>query len=214
MLKIFQSSSAPRLNAFLLAPGNHLDPLEDVIGDQQGPENYTQFLLDHCNERPSDVLSILIKERRRNRMRTHIWMCNSMIRSGRRFFRTENLAQKLRGAAQKDEGIGFARRFYNLGRPNTRAGHGGEEANEGELEQWNPLLRNEIEARESVGICTSRAQVGDIVLLVSGVHVPLVVRPSAAYVHLVSPAIVIGAMTGEVWVTEGEEEDLQEYVIS
>ena len=52
---------------------------------------------------------------------------------------------------------------------------------------------------ESWGVCTNDVAVGDRVALVSGVPVPLVIRPYHHSAHLISPAILAGVMEGQAW---------------
>jgi hypothetical protein len=42
---------------------------------------------------------------------------------------------------------------------------------------------------------------------------PLVVRPHALTVRIVSPAVIMGAMRGQAWISGGNESELQRFII-
>jgi hypothetical protein len=54
-------------------------------------------------------------------------------------------------------------------------------------------------------------QVGDVIALISGMHVPMCLRPVATRYVLVGPAFVYGIMQGELW--SSEQGDLRELII-
>lgn len=78
-------------------------------------------------------------------------------------------------------------------------------------------LRSEPSARagERVEFCSADAKVGDIVILISGLSVPMIVRRLAEphRLQLISPSTVVDVMQGAAWRTT-EEFQLKGFIIS
>ena len=123
----------------------------------------------------------------------HIWLCNSLARTNRLIFEASNLAVDASSKIPKSTLAQYL--ALNL---QTHEEH----------------AASRMTDLKIVGICTSNTAVGDKVLLLSGLQVPLVVRSSDSELLLVSPAVVecrkIGEVEGRV-VLEGE---LEEFVLS
>jgi hypothetical protein len=69
--------------------------------------------------------------------------------------------------------------------------------------------------KASVGTCYSSVEQGDDIYLIAGVPVPLILRRTedgTAY-HIISPAVIAGAMAGGHWDSRWKEEDLEELCI-
>jgi hypothetical protein len=66
----------------------------------------------------------------------------------------------------------------------------------------------------TIGTCSADVQVGDKVLLVSGVSLPLITRiqPDSSH-RLISPCRLVGIMNGEYWNINWEGEDLEEFIV-
>ncbi|KAI1094975.1 heterokaryon incompatibility protein-domain-containing protein [Rostrohypoxylon terebratum] len=83
----------------------------------------------------------------------------------------------------------------------------------------NPLAENErllfetsIPGRTTVGSCPAKAQVGDLIALVSGVPLPLVLRREESSYRLIGFAEIDGLMEGELW-AKTTDEDLVDIVL-
>jgi hypothetical protein len=74
-------------------------------------------------------------------------------------------------------------------------------------------IRNDL-ITKTVCIGSTDVRVGDAVVLVSGVSSPLVIRRSGTSTTLVSPAIVKGAMDGEMWDPNWTKKELEDFILS
>ncbi|KAI1774057.1 heterokaryon incompatibility protein-domain-containing protein [Hypoxylon cercidicola] len=74
------------------------------------------------------------------------------------------------------------------------------------------LFQTSIPGRNTVGSCPKRARVGDLIVLASGVPLPLVLRPEGDSYLFIGFAEVDGLMKGEVW-GRFTDEDLDEIVL-
>lgn len=182
-------SVAPELHDLLRNRLNHPNLPDNIT--QSHMESYTRFLLSHHGENPSQTLALLTnagsaKTLYQDILRTHIAICNSMVGTGRRIFWTSNLLI----LSLFPYGHGKIVRYGNLARYDT------------------PLS-----GFESWGICTNDTTVGDRVLIISGLSIPLIIRQSQNCSQIISPAIVAGAMEGQAWERDdagGEAEVLDE----
>jgi hypothetical protein len=76
------------------------------------------------------------------------------------------------------------------------------------------LFLTSIPARQTVGNCPDRARVGDLIVLASGLSLPLVLLPEDDHYHFVGLAEVDGLMEGAVWRKLTSGQDLATIVIN
>jgi hypothetical protein len=77
---------------------------------------------------------------------------------------------------------------------------------------WKNIVTPRL-GRPYLGISKSGVEVGDELILIAGLHLPLVVRVEGDSRRLVSPAIVALMMEGEFWNPALEESELDEFKI-
>ena len=122
---------------------------------------------------------------------THIYMCNVLARNKRQIFITDKI-DPYRG---KDS------------RPGVYSFPWSNEASRKEfLEKM-----AERGSRPYAGISRFEVKIGDELILIAGLHLPLVVRVEGDSRRLVSPAIVAFMMEGEFWNSALEESGLDEF---
>ncbi|OQV07916.1 hypothetical protein CLAIMM_12270 [Cladophialophora immunda] len=168
---ILKERSAQILKDLLSDSWNHPDLPDDI-----GPLNqvaYWKFLRRNISKPAATMLQLLKKRKtgkvflsfhpgtvykRRHRtsnaeiFRTHIAICNSLVRTNRMFFSAVDI---------DDEG------------------------------EMGDMKKSSNKKHINWGVCLHRVQVGDDVILVRGLEVPIVVRRNAEYHHqLISPAVV------------------------
>jgi hypothetical protein len=131
----------------------------------------------------------------------HIWLCNSMARTNRRIFLAES------------------GKMLALDSPRTRR-HSLYGLLVKGIRQWlglTNLASPPMGRPDTVGICTREVRMGDRVVLLDGLSMPLIIRPfrpGSFSFRLVSPAIV------EIWAAIEDlksfsiEGDLEEFIIS
>jgi hypothetical protein len=66
----------------------------------------------------------------------------------------------------------------------------------------------------TIGCACDDIQVGDSVVLIAGVRVPLILRRDGASWRLISPANVLRMMEGKDWHQDWQEDDLVEIILS
>ena len=115
-------------------------------------------------------------------LEVHIWLCNSMARTDRRIFHATNLALSVSPKQSKSS----IAQDLALG-----------------LQTFKEYVASRAEDIKIVGICTAKARVGDTILLLSGLHVPLV-----------SLAILECRVMGDVDEPTILEGDLNEFILS
>ena len=187
---------APELRDLILNPLNHPD-FPDEIGITS-LYAYFDFLWDHREKEAVDILALLSSTRQVRRFNLfalgffntfaftelfhiHVSICNSMAQTGRKPFCTSDL-QIISTAYVWDKSSRLYR-YGNLTRPHAEPG-----------------------TFPSVGICTDKVRAGDLVVIISGLPMPLVVRRSPqGSERLVSPAVVVGAMEGQAWKADDEK---------
>jgi hypothetical protein len=110
-----------------------------------------------------------------------------------------------------------------LGNPNDSRRYLDQEIAVPNLYQWQPLMnplakhgrllfKTSIPGRMSAGTCPNESQVGDLIVLASGISLPLVLRKWEDGYRFIGLAEVDGMMKGELW-KDVMEEDLAELVI-
>jgi hypothetical protein len=173
---------APELRGLLWNPLNHPDFPEDI--GMAYLYAYLDFLWDHNKENPSNVLALLSST-------GHMRRFNFFASGFFNVFSFETLFRIHISICNSMARTG--RRLFCV--KNLRIlsiSYGWSQLSDSE--------QSEPGVFHSVGICASEARAGDIVVIISGVPVPLVVRRSHRGLEcLVSPAIVVGAMEGQAW---------------
>ncbi|KAF7510994.1 hypothetical protein GJ744_005540 [Endocarpon pusillum] len=190
---LLRDRSVPKeLVSLITDPGMHLDLISGV--DELDLKNYLLFLrryyhLDRhimlqmlkSGQSMRSQLHVSLKPWRQvpyaNIFRAHIAICNSISATGRKMFSTTSCVRLSYEQTYSNRLLLATRRVRNS--------------------------THDICGRQLVrGVCNSRVQVGDEVILVAGNHMPLVIRRGGSgtdTVRLVSPAIVFGVMQGQAW---------------
>jgi len=65
----------------------------------------------------------------------------------------------------------------------------------------------------TAGVGSRDVQVGDKVILVSGVSMPLIICHGKSSIKVVGPSIVEGIMMGQAWNPRRQEEGLEEFLL-
>lgn len=58
---------------------------------------------------------------------------------------------------------------------------------------------------DGFGIANLRVKEGDVVTLISGVSMPMILRPRGEHFEVVGPALLGGLMNGQLWTSEIQE---------
>ncbi|KAF2501433.1 hypothetical protein BU16DRAFT_522407 [Lophium mytilinum] len=164
-------------------PLNHPSLSPEVRADVELPA-YWAFLKENSKKRDASGLLFLLTSELLTKgraglsyqdiLRTHISICNSLAHTRVQVFYTNHLDISLNS-------IIIFEYENNLRLPPIKR-----------------LLRRQ-ELSPTIGICSTEAQPGDQIILVSGLSVPVIVRPHAESVRLVSPAIITPVMEGLAW---------------
>jgi hypothetical protein len=212
MLGLYQTESGIKLANHLFDRQSHSSPCESLTTENL--LGYKEFLFESRRMSPSNVFKIIkfgslmeapfrkffrkcgmgrVHASFGGALEVHIWLCNSMARTDRRIFHATNLALNVSPKQSKSS----IAQDLALG-----------------LRTFKEYAASRAEDIKIVGICTAKARVGDTILLLSGLHVPLVVRPDASCHRLVSPAILECRVMGDVGGPTVLEGDLNEFILS